>query len=379
MGVPEAHRHFAAKIVGGIFAAVIAPIVAGVGVNVIQKQMEEKATPEKVATSPEKAKDGPAPSPAPRGSEPSNPGASPESPRTIESPVAFAFAFNGQDLAGFHTYLGVPHGEEEPLGLNNDPRHVFSVPTNGEHKGHLRISGEVNGALETEKEYENYHLTAEYQWGETRWAPREDEERLSGLALHCTGAEGSSHKAWRPGFRCRILDEQGAGDLVPFPTMANKLSVAVEAEVIKGFATKKSATTEPKSHEGSDPEKSSRSKKTKRDREKTHETHNKVEILRYFYNPGFPLTTVTTNTVIHHLGAPRVVPQPSHSTRPLDTRWHTVECLCFEDKLTIRWDGRTVLEASKLSQSRGKIQIISDGAEVFFRKIELKPIAKQGS
>ncbi|MHC5541271.1 family 16 glycoside hydrolase [Singulisphaera rosea] len=379
MGVPEAHRHVAAKVVGGIFAAVIAPIVAGVGVNVIQKKLEDKAEPEKVATSPANAnaKEELDPRAALKVSEPLHPSVLPGSLGTKEAPLAFAF--NGKDLAGFRTYLGIPLGEEEPLGLDNDPKHVFSVPRNGEHKGHLRISGEVNGALETEKEYENYHLTAEYQWGELRWAPRENEERLSGFTLHSTGAEGSSHKAWRPGFRCRILAEQGAGDLIPFPTMTNKLSVAVEAEVVKGFVTKKSTSNE-KAHEGSNSEKSSRAKHAKHEHEsKEHEAHNKVEILRYFYNPGFPLTTVTTNTVIHHLGAPRTIPQPGHSTQPLDTRWHTVECLCFEDKLTIRWDGKTVLEASKLSQSRGKIQIISDGAEIFFRRVELKPLVKPAS
>src|SRR4051812_33037248 len=61
--------------------------------------------------------------------------------------------FNGKDLSGWYTHL-------RGYGKNNDPKHVFTVAD-----GVLLISGEVNGGIITEKEYENYRLVAEYRWG----------------------------------------------------------------------------------------------------------------------------------------------------------------------------------------------------------------------
>jgi hypothetical protein len=79
--------------------------------------------------------------------------------------------WNGRDLSGWDTYLGRPHrssdvpglqknakGEYvEPLGVNRDPRGVFSVVT-ADGAPAIRISGEVYGGLITRSEYENYHL-----------------------------------------------------------------------------------------------------------------------------------------------------------------------------------------------------------------------------
>src|SRR2546428_57938 len=64
--------------------------------------------------------------------------------------------FNGKDLGGFYTWLVDSKRE--------DPRHVFVV-TNGV----IRISGEGLGYLATEKEYQDYHLVAEFKWGKTNW------------------------------------------------------------------------------------------------------------------------------------------------------------------------------------------------------------------
>lgn len=344
MKLRETHRYFVAKLLGGLFAAILAPIFVSVCANLIQKKLEGPPAPEKAAAPAEKPKDGRAAGPG--GAEPA-PG-EPAKAVTAEIPDGPTIRlFNGKDLAGFHTYLGLPHGKHRPLGLDNDPDGVFSVTKDGL----IRISGEVNGALETADEYENYHLSVEYRWGERRWPPREDAERISGVVVHCTGPEGSSHQAWRPGFRCRIADHQGAGDLALFPTPAHQLSVAVEAELSRPG---------PRLAEGKESLKNA----------------PKRPMIRYAYQPDAPLTTVTGNTLIHRLGAPPGTVPAHGSPRPPDTGWHTLECQCQGDKLTILWDGKTVLQASKLSQSRGKIQFISDGAEIYFRNIELRPLPK---
>ncbi len=59
--------------------------------------------------------------------------------------------FDGKDLSGWDTYLAPPTDSngrrisEQPIGLNNDPRHVFTVVTDGGEKV-IRISGEGTGA-----------------------------------------------------------------------------------------------------------------------------------------------------------------------------------------------------------------------------------------
>jgi hypothetical protein len=60
--------------------------------------------------------------------------------------------FNGRDLTGLYTWLKDTKYE--------DPRRVFTV-----QDGLLRISGEVDGYLATQREYRDYHLLVEYKWG----------------------------------------------------------------------------------------------------------------------------------------------------------------------------------------------------------------------
>jgi|GEM_PF-2521779 len=59
--------------------------------------------------------------------------------------------FNGKDLSGWDTYIGPDLDDSGkpitgvPLGLNNDPRHVFTVvPVDGENV--IRVSGQNWGA-----------------------------------------------------------------------------------------------------------------------------------------------------------------------------------------------------------------------------------------
>jgi hypothetical protein len=144
MALKETHRYLAAKLVGGLFAAVIAPIAVGLGLNLIQKKIDQATEPAKPAA----AKDAGAAAKA-----------------HAEGPTIALF--NGKDLAGFHTYLSAPVGETEPLGLDNDPDHVFGV----NQRGVLRISGKEFGSLVTDEDFENYHLTVEYRWGNLRWPP----------------------------------------------------------------------------------------------------------------------------------------------------------------------------------------------------------------
>ena len=79
-------------------------------------------------------------------------------------------------------------GESIPLGLDNDPRGVFSVTTiDGEPA--LHITGEVWGALITKEELSDFELRLEYKWGTLVWPPLNAKD--SGVMVLSTGALGA--------------------------------------------------------------------------------------------------------------------------------------------------------------------------------------------
>jgi hypothetical protein len=243
--------------------------------------------------------------------------------------------FNGKDLSNFYTWLAAPKKGEEPLGKNNDPDKVFTV-----HDGVLRISGQDWGGLITEKEYENYHLTAEYKWGEKTWPPREDKARDSGLVLHCTGKEGAAKGGvWMQGIECQMI-EGGTGDII--------LVAGAEKPTLTATAVQKDVGDEGKKEwyylKGAPPQPFSEGRIDWYDR-----SENWKDV------KGFR-------------GRKDIEGKPGE--------WNTLECICDGDTLTIRLNGTVVNAATKLNPHKGKILVQSEGAEVFFRKIDLQPLKK---
>src|SRR5260370_21088266 len=104
--------------------------------------------------------------------------------------------FNGKDLSGWDTYLGPPLDDagkklsDIPVGLNNDPKHVFTVVgDNGEKM--IRISGENWGGISTKKEYENFHLQLVFKWGSLKWGQKKNKKKDSGLLYFAVGPHGA--------------------------------------------------------------------------------------------------------------------------------------------------------------------------------------------
>jgi hypothetical protein len=56
--------------------------------------------------------------------------------------------------------------------------------------------------------------------------------------------------------------------------------------------------------------------------------------------------------------------------------WNRQEVYADGDKLTCVLNGTVVNHIYNLSHKAGKIQIQSEGAEIFIRKVELRPIEK---
>ena len=56
--------------------------------------------------------------------------------------------------------------------------------------------------------------------------------------------------------------------------------------------------------------------------------------------------------------------------------WNTIEVICDGDKIINIVNGVVVNEGSKASVTKGKLVLQSEGAEVFYRKVELTPLKK---
>jgi Domain of Unknown Function (DUF1080) len=244
--------------------------------------------------------------------------------------------FNGKDLTNFYTYLAAPTKGEKPYGKNHDPEHVFTV-----HDGMIDVSGKVWGGLITEREYENYHLTVEFKWGEKTWPPREHNARDSGVLLHCTGPDGGVGQMWMESFECQMI-EGGTGDFI-----------------IVGGNGKRSLTVEAE-------------KRPTGEGEKRHE--------QLYYKPGAPGVTLKGGRFNWYGRDPlwkdvKGFRGAQDAERPVG-EWNTLECVCDGDRITNRLNGKAVNAGTQASHTKGKILFQSEGAEVFFRRIELKPLRR---
>lgn len=98
--------------------------------------------------------------------------------------------FNGKDLKGFDVYIGAKEKGGKPIGLNNDPLKIFTVIPLGIETV-LHISGEVNGSIATKKAYQNYHVRMVFKWGEKVYR-----QLNSGLLYHSFGPFGEGLNVW---------------------------------------------------------------------------------------------------------------------------------------------------------------------------------------
>ena len=98
--------------------------------------------------------------------------------------------FNGEDLTGWDTWVGPTEEGLDPVGLNKDPMNIFSV-TEVDGEKAMRISGEINASVATHQEFENYHLVMEFKWGDELFSSWN-----SGLLYHSFGEFGEGLGVW---------------------------------------------------------------------------------------------------------------------------------------------------------------------------------------
>ena len=243
-------------------------------------------------------------------------------------------------LTAWETWIGVPLKTVEipgmpaftsedsrsgtPLGLNNDPLKVFSMIKEGDQDV-LKITGQIYGGLTTKEEFENYHLTLQFKWGEKVWEPRPLKVRDSGVLLHCVGKHGAFWNVWKRSLECQV-QERDVGDFYALAgTMADVPSVLQKDS--------KKPTYQP----GGELREVSGSAQHGPSEEKPHGEWNTVEI----YTIGDRMVHVVNGTINMIL---------------LNTRQRT--------------------EHGPAPLTKGQIQIQSEAAEIYYRDVKIRPLTE---
>ncbi|HBL73981.1 MAG: hypothetical protein A2W90_12300 [Bacteroidetes bacterium GWF2_42_66] len=229
--------------------------------------------------------------------------------------------FNGTDMKGWDIFIGNPIKGFENLKEKATPESVYSLVEMDGQKV-IRISGDVNAALATNKEFGNYHLRLEFKWGEKVYGTRN-----SGLLYHSFGDFGAALGTWMACIEHQLMHDR-LGDTY---LMNNTYCETSVKKLDDGkFQFSKDGETE-----------------------KFGEAYN-----------GRNITKATD------------------AEKPLG-EWNTVDLYCYGNTSIHVVNGKVVMlnrncskieDGKLISLTKGKIQIQSEGAELFVRKVEVEKI-----
>lgn len=230
--------------------------------------------------------------------------------------------FNGKNLKNWDIHLGTNITGFEDLAKKATPESMFQViDTDGQKM--IRISGEMNASLATKAEYGNYHLHLEFKWGEKVYG-----KRNSGLLYHSFGPFGAAFGTWMATIEHQLMHEN-MGDTY---LMAN---TCCETKVIKS------------------------------DDGKT-----------FTYSPE------GQTTIFSEKDNGRSIKKARDAEMPLG-EWNSVDLYCFGQTSVHVDNGQVVMvntncckieNGQKVPLTKGKIQIQSEGGELYIRKIEIEKI-----
>lgn len=230
--------------------------------------------------------------------------------------------FNGEDLDGWYTFI-------RGRGKDVDPKNVFTV-----QNGEIRISGEEYGCITTDAEYENYHLKVDFKWGDETFAPRKTRARDGGILLHSTGVDGGYYDVWMYSIECQLIEE-GSGDFL------------VVGDKSEDFAISSPVADEKQG--GS-----------------------------YIYKEGGDLQTIHGGRINWYGRSPQWKDvlgfRGDQDVENAIGEWNTIECIAQGDSISIILNDVLVNKTFNVKPTKGKIQIQSEGAEMFVKNISLKSL-----
>jgi len=219
--------------------------------------------------------------------------------------------FDGKDLSGFDILL-------QSKGLNHDTDKVFQV-----EKGVIHVSGDDFGGIVTKKEYENYYLRAEFKWGEKTYLDRVGKARDCGILYNITGPLLAPPKGvWPSSFEFQIV-EGGTGDI----WLIKGASLKVQGQPI--------ASEDEVGH------------------------HQYVKSPRFGEGPWQNVTGYR---------------DPVGEVEKPHGQWNLLELVVDHDHVKYFVNGKLVNEATDLNATKGKILFQTEGAETYYRNLEVAPL-----
>ncbi len=216
-----------------------------------------------------------------------------------------------------------------PVGLNQPGYDVFTVIEEN-NEPVLKISGEIYGCVITKEEYSNYHLSLKVKWGDKKWDPRKKLLKDSGILYHSTGPIGNDYwRSWMLSQEFQVME----GHMGDYWSQLNS-AIDIKAYIPEG--------------------------------EMMNSVADKSQPFIPFGNggvSGFCLRSA------NYENAPG--------------EWNTLELISFNGKslhivnghvVMILSNSRNIKEGKAEPMIKGKIQIQSEGAEVFYKDIKIKPL-----
>jgi hypothetical protein len=242
--------------------------------------------------------------------------------------------FDGKSLDAFYTWLVDTH--------RGDPLRVFTVVDQVDGAPAIRISGERWGGLVTREAYRDYRLVVEFRWGLATWGERRTATRDSGVLVHGQGPDGNTgadgNGAWMRSVEAQVI-EGGVGDFIlvaGFDPGGRKVQPRLTAR----------AGTDRDGEPVFDPKGEAREFESGR-------------INWFGRDPDWQ----------DRLGF-----RGKQDVESAYGGWTRLEVIADGDRVTNIVNGTVVNEGTRSSLTEGKILLQSEGAEIYFRRIDLEPL-----
>ena len=249
-------------------------------------------------------------------------------------PVQKIRLFDGKSLDAFETWLVDHH--------HSDPDRVFTVVDQIDGAPAIRASGQHFGGIVTKNSYRDYRLVVEYRWGPATWGKRADRTRDSGILLHAQGRPGNSQKdfngPWMRSVEFQII-EGGVGDFI----------------LVGGYTDKGELLR---------PIMKARTRKD-RDGENVYDPNGQINV----FSSGRINWWGRSEDWVDKLD----FRGPSDPDSP-GQGWTRLEAIVDGGNFTYFVNGKKVNEGFDCSLVEGKLLFQSEGAEIYFRRIDLEPL-----
>lgn len=257
------------------------------------------------------------------------------SPAAPITPAVTIVLFDGEtrsDLSAFYSWLP-EFGRDDPDGVFTVQRDVDGAPA-------IRISGQHRGGLVTREQYANYRLVAEFRWGRRTWPPREHRARDSGVLLHCQGPDGNARKDFKSPWSRSIayqITEGSMGDLI----------------LVNGFERENDPPLAPTL------------------------TVNLAPNGKNWDPAGSPAVLSQGRIHWRHRDAAWRDVLGFRGAKDIEKpvgAWNRLEAICAGGDIAYFLNGVKVNEGRNGGFRSGRLLFQSEGAEIFFRRIELQPL-----